>query len=114
MLAKLLSQFETSASPSGIKCVPSYVAPDLASAIRRHISQSMRQRKGTVPCYYISELATYTLPPGNLLHKILLEPRACFSAVMGVANMIFMQFEFSRHFLQLHSHGKKGAKNRIT
>ena len=62
MLARLLSQ--SSSSTSGIKCVPSYVAPDLASAIRRHVSQSLRQRKGHVPCYYISELATYTLPPG--------------------------------------------------
>jgi len=61
MLARLLSQ--SSSSTSGIKCVPSYVAPDLASAIRRHVSQSLRQRKGHVPCYYISELATYTLPP---------------------------------------------------
>ena len=65
MLAKLLSQLEGgSGSSSGIKCVPSYVAPDLASAIRRHVSQALRQRKGSVPCYYISELATYTLPPG--------------------------------------------------
>ena len=66
MLAKLLSQLETGpSSSSGIKCVPSYVAPDLASAIRRHVSQSVRQRKGQVPCYYIGELATYTLPPGT-------------------------------------------------
>merc|ERR1719510_675868 len=64
MLAKLLSQLETGpSSSSGIKCVPSYVAPALASAIRRHVSQSVRQRKGQVPCYYIGELATYTLPP---------------------------------------------------
>merc|ERR1719510_2007986 len=64
MLAKLLSQLEGgSGTSSGIKCVPSYVAPDLASAIRRHVSQALRQRKGSVPCYYISELATYTLPP---------------------------------------------------
>ena len=40
---------------------------DLASAIRRHVSQALRQRKGSVPCYYISELATYTLPPGKIL-----------------------------------------------
>ena len=66
MLAKLLSQLEGgSGTSSGIKCVPSYVAPDLASAIRRHVSQALRQRKGSVPCYYISELATYTLPPGS-------------------------------------------------
>jgi len=64
VLSKLLSQIETSSSScSGFKIVPSYVAPDLASAIRRHVSQSLRQRKGQVPCYYISELATYTLPP---------------------------------------------------
>merc|ERR1719510_2213253 len=64
VLAKLLSQLEGgSGTSSGIKCVPSYVAPDLASAIRRHVSQALRQRKGSVPCYYISELATYTLPP---------------------------------------------------
>jgi hypothetical protein len=36
-----------------------------ASAIRRHISQSLRQRKGHFPCYYINEFATYTLPPGK-------------------------------------------------
>ena len=90
VLAKLLSQLEGgSGTSSGIKCVPSYVAPgiclhllmlfvyipniclhffaDLASAIRRHVSQALRQRKGSVPCYYISELATYTLPPGKIL-----------------------------------------------
>jgi len=38
-----------------------------ASAIRRHISQSLRQRKGHFPCYYINEFATYTLPPGELI-----------------------------------------------
>ena len=71
MLAKLLSQLEGgSGTSSGIKCVPSYVAPDLASAIRRHVSQALRQRKGSVPCYYISELATYTLPPGTFITSL--------------------------------------------
>ena len=66
MLATLLSQFEAGspASGSGIKCVPSYVAPDLASAIRRHVAQSLRQRKGNFPCYYVADWATYSLPPG--------------------------------------------------
>ncbi len=67
MLATLLSQFEAG-SPTlgyGIKCVPSYVAPDLASAIRRHVSQSLRQRKGHFPCYYVAEWTTYSLPPGK-------------------------------------------------
>ena len=66
MLATLLSRIESGGSASGIKCVPSYVAPDLASAIRRHIAQSLKQRKGTFPCYYMAEWATYTLPPGKI------------------------------------------------
>lgn len=92
ILATLLSQLESGgpAASGGVKCVPSYVAPDLASAIRRsgsdslwnphdftgratlfpfpffrHISQSLRQRKGHFPCYYVAEWATYTLPPGR-------------------------------------------------
>ena len=68
MLATLLSQFDgIRGSPaSNVKCVPSYVAPDLASAIRRHILLSLRQRKGHFPCNYICEWATYSLPSGNI------------------------------------------------
>ena len=71
MLARLLSHFEAADSlPSshggrGVKYVPSYVAPDLASAIRRHVSQALRQRKGPFPCFYLAEWATYSLPPGE-------------------------------------------------
>lgn len=64
MLAKLLSRLECGHASSGIKCVPSYVAPDLASGIRRNLGQSFRQRKGPFPCYYLTEWATYSLPPG--------------------------------------------------
>lgn len=67
MLATLLSQIESGGSTSSVKCVPSYVAPDLASAIRRHISQAIRQRKGTFPCFYVTEWATYSLPPGKIV-----------------------------------------------
>lgn len=64
MLATLLSQFDGgSGGGARVKCVPSYVAPDLGAAIRRHISQALRQRKGTFPCFFINEFATYTLPP---------------------------------------------------
>ena len=73
MLARLLSHFEAaesrlpgSASGRGVKYVPSYVAPDLASAIRRHVAQALRQRKGPFPCFYLAEWATYSLPPGEL------------------------------------------------
>jgi len=62
LLATLLSQIE-GLSSRPVKRVPSYVAPDLAAAIRRQISLSLRHRKGGFPCMYVSDCATYTLPP---------------------------------------------------
>lgn len=63
MLATLLSQIE--GSGSGVKRVPSYVAPDIAADIRRHVSSTIRQRKGSFPCNYVTELPTFALPAGN-------------------------------------------------
>lgn len=60
ILATLLSQIE--GSGSGIKRVPSYVAPDLAAQIRRHVMNSIRLRKGTIPCYFVTDMATFSLP----------------------------------------------------
>ncbi|KAJ8686660.1 hypothetical protein QAD02_022454 [Eretmocerus hayati] len=60
ILATLLSQIE--GSGSGIKRVPSYVAPDLAAQIRRHVSNSIRMRKGSFPCYFATDMATFALP----------------------------------------------------
>ena len=62
LLATLLSQMETASTPT-VKRVPSYVASDLAASIRRQIALSMRQRKGGLPISYLSDSATYTLPP---------------------------------------------------
>ncbi|KAL1449678.1 hypothetical protein WDU94_002163 [Cyamophila willieti] len=65
ILATLLSHIEGSGS-SGVKRVPSYVAPDLAADIRRHVAASMRQRKGggcsPVPCPFVTDIATFALP----------------------------------------------------
>lgn len=60
LLAILLSQIE--GSGSGVKRVPSYVAPDLAADIRRHFTSTIRQRKGHFPCNYVTELPTFALP----------------------------------------------------
>ena len=46
-----------------VKRVPSYVASDLAASIRRQLALNIRQRKGPFPCFYMSDCATYTLPP---------------------------------------------------
>lgn len=60
MLPMLLAQI--SGSGPGIKRVPSYVAPDLASDIRRHFANSLRIRKSPFNCHYVHEHATFALP----------------------------------------------------
>ncbi|XP_031617757.1 ubiquitin thioesterase trabid isoform X2 [Contarinia nasturtii] len=60
MLPMLLAQI--SGSGPGIKRVPSYVAPDLASDIRRHVATSLRVRKNMFNCHYVTEHATFSLP----------------------------------------------------
>lgn len=60
MLPMLLAQI--SGSGPGIKRVPSYVAPDLASDIRRHFANSLRIRKAPFNCHYVHEHATFALP----------------------------------------------------
>ncbi|XP_046383384.1 ubiquitin thioesterase trabid isoform X2 [Ischnura elegans] len=61
LLATLLSQIE--GGGPGVKRVPSYVAPDLAADIHRHVSSIIRQRKGSsFPCHYLTEIATFALP----------------------------------------------------
>ncbi|XP_064089647.1 ubiquitin thioesterase zranb1-like [Macrobrachium nipponense] len=60
LLATILSRMD--GGGTGVKRVPSYVAPDLANDIRRHMSASIRQRKGPFPCHFVSELVTFSLP----------------------------------------------------
>lgn len=61
LLPRLLAQI-SSIGPSGIKCVPSYVAPDIATDIRRHFCAILRIRKNTFNCHYVNEHATFSLP----------------------------------------------------
>lgn len=60
MLPMLLGPI--SSAVSGIKRVPSYIAPDLATDIRRHIAASLRIRTQPFNCYYVNEHATFALP----------------------------------------------------
>ncbi|XP_052752799.1 ubiquitin thioesterase trabid-like [Galleria mellonella] len=60
ILASLLSRI--SGGGSGLKRSPSYIAPDLASAIRRHMASCIRVKKGSFPCRYINEFCTFSLP----------------------------------------------------
>lgn len=61
LLPRLLAQI-SSIGPSGIKCVPSYVAPDIATDIRRHFCAILRIRKNTFNCHYVNEHTTFSLP----------------------------------------------------
>ncbi|XP_052745081.1 ubiquitin thioesterase trabid [Bicyclus anynana] len=60
ILSTLLSRI--SGGGPGLKRSPSYVAPDLATAIRRHIAGCVRYKKGSFPCRYINEFCTFSLP----------------------------------------------------
>ncbi|XP_050357814.1 ubiquitin thioesterase trabid [Nymphalis io] len=60
ILSTLLSRI--SGGGPGLKRSPSYVAPDLATAIRRHIANCIRHKKGSFPCRYINEFCTFSLP----------------------------------------------------
>ena len=51
--------------PGGVKRGPSYVAPDLATDIRRNVATAMRTRKGPFPCQFVSEPVTFSLPAGE-------------------------------------------------
>ena len=63
MLSTLLAAGEMHAGKPR-KRVPSYAAPDVAAAIVREISLSIRQRKGDFPCYFVMDTATFSLPGG--------------------------------------------------
>ncbi|KAJ0170960.1 hypothetical protein K1T71_013732 [Dendrolimus kikuchii] len=60
ILSTLLSRI--SGGGPGLKRSPSYIAPDLASAIRRHMASCIRHKKGNFPCRYINEFCTFSLP----------------------------------------------------
>ncbi|XP_019877265.1 ubiquitin thioesterase trabid [Aethina tumida] len=77
LLALLLTQIE--GSGSGIKRVPSYVAPELARDIRRYFASTIRQRKGNFPCNYVTDFPTFALPaecdelPGSVQEQLFAE-----------------------------------------
>ncbi|KAL4711565.1 hypothetical protein ACJJTC_003582 [Scirpophaga incertulas] len=74
ILTMLLSRI--SGGGPGLKRSPSYAAPDLATAIRRHIASCVRQNKGGLGIRYLSEVATFCLPaeieelPGEVQERL--------------------------------------------
>ena len=48
------------------KRVPCHVSSDLAASVRKQAAQGLRQRKGDWPCYFFTDLVTFTLPGGKV------------------------------------------------
>lgn len=65
MVAVLLAA--TDISSKGFKRLPSYMCPELSSAMRREISVMLRQRKGSFSCYFLADTCTFTLPAGKTI-----------------------------------------------
>ncbi|KAF0297461.1 Ubiquitin thioesterase trabid [Amphibalanus amphitrite] len=47
---------------SGVKRVPSLVAPDVAQAVRRSVATTLRQKKVAFPCYFMTDMTWFSLP----------------------------------------------------
>lgn len=62
MLPNLLARISNAPNQSFVKRVPSYIAPDIASDIRRHFAQSLRIKKAPFNCYFVTEFVTFALP----------------------------------------------------
>lgn len=62
MLPSLLARISNGPNQSYVKRVPSYIAPDIASDIRRHFASSLRIKKAPFNCYYVHEFVTFALP----------------------------------------------------
>uniref|UniRef100_A0A673MME3 ubiquitinyl hydrolase 1 n=1 Tax=Sinocyclocheilus rhinocerous TaxID=307959 RepID=A0A673MME3_9TELE len=72
MLAVLL----TEVSQQTAKCIPALVCPELTEQIRREVAAALHRRKGEFPCYFFTDLVTFTLPadiedlPPNVQEKL--------------------------------------------
>ncbi|XP_037068905.1 ubiquitin thioesterase ZRANB1-like [Pollicipes pollicipes] len=60
ILSTVLTRME--GSGSGVKRVPSFVAPDLAQAVRRSVATTLRQKKVAFPCYFMTDMTWFSLP----------------------------------------------------
>jgi len=60
--SEILSLLLTPASSEARKRLPSQSNPDLATSIREEVGFSLRQHKGDWPCYFLTQLTTFSLP----------------------------------------------------
>ena len=61
----MLSLLLTPASSDAHKRLPSQSNPDLAASIREEVAMRLQPHKGDWPCYFFTQLTTFTLPAGE-------------------------------------------------
>lgn len=64
----ILTCLLTPAPAEARKRLPSQANPDLANSIRQQVSLCLCQHKGEWPCYFFTQLTTFTLPKGIVLY----------------------------------------------
>lgn len=68
ILANLLNEINATSSSTTVKRVPSHVAHQLADEIGKHFLSTIRVRKSLMPCPFVMEFATFSLPYGKLVN----------------------------------------------
>lgn len=58
-------------SQQAAKCIPAMVCPELTEQIRREVAAALHRRKGEFPCYFFTDITTFTLPAGETCHFLL-------------------------------------------
>ncbi|XP_026856083.2 ubiquitin thioesterase zranb1-B isoform X1 [Electrophorus electricus] len=72
----MLSVLLTEVSQQAAKCIPAMVCPELTEQIRREVASGLHRRKGEFPCYFLTDITTFTLPadiedlPPNVQEKL--------------------------------------------
>ncbi|KAL5234511.1 hypothetical protein ACI65C_001921 [Semiaphis heraclei] len=62
ILSNLLNGINATSSSTTVKRVPSHVAHQLADEIGKHFLSTIRVRKSLMPCPFVTEFATFSLP----------------------------------------------------
>lgn len=70
ILSNLLNGINATSSSTTVKRVPSHVAHQLADEIGKHFLSTIRVRKSLMPCPFVTEFATFSLPYGKLIKYI--------------------------------------------
>lgn len=70
-----MNEFQVSQQTA--KCIPALVCPELTEQIRREVAAALHRRKGEFPCYFFTDLVTFTLPAGDHSQFIKKELTSC-------------------------------------